>query len=273
MLSHRFLTGFANKKRSRPPKRKSTVVFETLESRLAMASVSNADSSVVLIDAALMNDIPRQELAGGRVIAIDSSRDAIDQISTALAGLSQIDVVRVISHGGDGSLSFGDQRIDATALATRADEIAGWGRSLSAGADMLLYGCSIASTDDGSEFVRTLAGLTGADTAASSNPTGFSGDVTLEYQVGTRPRPRPSVTREPASPFARVSSGTPRQSTMYPWCSPADPRIGWLRQGPRTLPNPNCLSCRAAYANPAPRTWTKWSSPRTPRRGHPVTAA
>jgi choloylglycine hydrolase len=184
MLSHSFLSGFANKKRGRPAKRKSTVVFETLESRLAMTSVSNADSSVVLIDAALMDDIPRQELAAGRVIAIDSSRDAIDQISTALAGLSQIDVVRVISHGGDGSLSFGDQRIDATALATRADEIAGWGRSLSAGADMLLYGCSIASTGDGSEFVRTLAGLTGADTAASSNPTGFSGDVTLEFQVG-----------------------------------------------------------------------------------------
>jgi choloylglycine hydrolase len=184
MLSHSFLSGFANKKRGRPAKRKSTVVFETLESRLAMTSVSNADSSVVLIDAALMDDIPRQELAAGRVIAIDSSRDAIDQISTALAGLSQIDVVRVISHGGDGSLSFGDQRIDATTLATRADEIAGWGRSLSAGADMLLYGCSIASTGDGSEFVRTLAGLTGADTAASSNPTGFSGDVTLEFQVG-----------------------------------------------------------------------------------------
>jgi len=184
MLSHSFLSGFANKKRGRPAKRKSTAVFETLESRLAMASVSNADSSVVLIDAALMDDIPRQELAAGRVIAIDSSRDAIDQISTALAGLSQIDVVRVISHGGDGSLSFGDQRIDATALATRADEIASWGRSLSAGADMLLYGCSIASTGDGSEFVRTLAGLTGADTAASSNPTGFSGDVTLEFQVG-----------------------------------------------------------------------------------------
>jgi len=184
MLSHSFLSGFANKKRGRPAKRKSTVVFETLESRLAMAGVSYAESSVVLIDAALMDDIPRQELAGGRVIAIDSSRDAIDQISTALAGLSQIDVVRVISHGGDGSLSFGDQRIDATALATRADEIAGWGRSLSAGADMLLYGCSIASTGDGSEFVRTLAGLTGADTAASSNPTGFSGDVTLEFQVG-----------------------------------------------------------------------------------------
>ena len=184
MLSHSFLTGFANKKRGRPAKRKSTVVFETLEPRLALAGVSNADSSVVLVDAALLADIPAEELASSRVIAIDSRRDAVDQISTALATLSEIDVVRVISHGGDGSLSFGDQRIDATTLATRADEIAGWGRALSAGGDMLLYGCSVASTGDGSQFVRTLAGLTGADTAASSNPTGFTGDVTLEFQVG-----------------------------------------------------------------------------------------
>jgi choloylglycine hydrolase len=165
-------------------KKKRAVVFESLEPRLAMAGVPNADSSVVLIDAALMDDIPRQELAGGRVIAIDSSRDAIDQISTGLAGLSEINVVRVISHGSDGSLWFGDQRIDATTLATRADEIAGWGRALSAGADMLLYGCSVASTGEGSQFVRTLAGLTGADTAANGNRTGFTGDVTLEFQVG-----------------------------------------------------------------------------------------
>jgi hypothetical protein len=99
MLSQRFFSGFTGKKHSRPAKKKTTVVFETLEPRLAMAGVSNADSSVVLIDAALMVDIPWQELAGSRVIAIDSRRDAIDQISTALAGLSEIDVVRVISYG------------------------------------------------------------------------------------------------------------------------------------------------------------------------------
>jgi choloylglycine hydrolase len=184
MLPQRFFRLFAVKERGRPVKKKRAVVFESLEPRLAMAGVPNADSSVVLIDAALMDDIPRQELAGGRVIAIDSSRDAIDQISTGLAGLSEINVVRVISHGSDGSLWFGDQRIDATTLATRADEIAGWGRALSAGADMLLYGCSVASTGEGSQFVRTLAGLTGADTAANGNRTGFTGDVTLEFQVG-----------------------------------------------------------------------------------------
>ena len=184
MLSQRFFGLFAAKERGRPAKKKTTLVCETLERRLALASVSNADPSVVLIDAALMVDIPQQELAGSRVIAIDSRRDAIDQISTALAGLSDIDVLRVISHGSDGSLWFGDQRIDATTLATRADEIAGWGRALSADADMLLYGCSVASAGDGSQFVRTLAGLTGADTAANSNDTGLTGDVTLDFQVG-----------------------------------------------------------------------------------------
>jgi choloylglycine hydrolase len=184
MLSQSLFRLFAAQERCRPAKKKTTLVCETLEPRLALASVSNADASVVLIDAALMNDIPQQELASGRVIAIDSRRDAIGQISTALAGLSEVNVVRVISHGSDGSLWFGDQRIDATTLATRADEIAGWGRSLSAGADMLLYGCSVASAGDGGHFVQTLAGLTGADTAANSNPTGSSGDVTLDFQVG-----------------------------------------------------------------------------------------
>ena len=175
---------FADQSRGRPAKKKTTLVCETLEPRLALASVSNADPTVVLIDAALMVDIPREELAGSRVIAIDRGRDVIDQISTALAGLSEIEAIRVISHGSDGSLSFGDQRIDATTLTTRADEIAGWGRALAAGGDMLLYGCSVATTGDGIQFVRRLAGLTGVDTAASSNDTGFTGDVSLEFQVG-----------------------------------------------------------------------------------------
>ena len=186
MLSPRFFFGVVERvTRGRPAKKKRrTVGFENLERRLALASVSNADASVVLIDAALMDDIPRQELAGGRVITIDPSSDAVGQISTALAGLSEIEAVRVISHGSDGSLWFGEQRIDATTLAARADEIAGWGKALVAGADLLLYGCSVASTGDGGTFVRTLAGLTGADAAANSDTTGFTGDVTLDFQVG-----------------------------------------------------------------------------------------
>jgi hypothetical protein len=95
---------------------------------------------VVLIDAALVAAIPREELAGALVVAIDGSHDAIDAITNALAGLAEIDTLRLISHGSDGSLWFGGQRIDTATLNARATEVAGWGRSLSADADILLYG-------------------------------------------------------------------------------------------------------------------------------------
>lgn len=139
---------------------------------------------MVLIDAGLVAAVPAAELAGSLVVAIDPTRDAVTQISTALSGLTDIDVVRLISHGSDGSLWFGDQRIDTATLAARADEVAGWRHALSADGDILLYGCSVASTDAGRRFVRSLADLTAADVAASSNLTGVGGDETLEFRIG-----------------------------------------------------------------------------------------
>jgi VCBS repeat-containing protein len=160
--------------------------LEPLELRQLLAAAQNpaATAGVVIIDSALVASIPQEELSGSLLVAIDSSRDAIDQISTALAGLSNIDVVRVISHGSDGSLWFGDQRIDSATFATRAEDVAGWRQSLSADGDILLYGCSVASTDTGRRFVQSLAELTAADVAASSNRTGVGGDEMLEFHVG-----------------------------------------------------------------------------------------
>ena len=159
---------------------------ESLESRKLLAAAQDpaTPNGVVIIDSALIATVPQEELAGSHVVAIDSNRDVIDQISTALAALSHVDVVRVISHGSDGSLWFGDQRIDATTLATRADEVAGWRRSLSADGDILLYGCSVAITDAGQRFVQSLAELTATDVAASTNRTGVGGDETLEFRFG-----------------------------------------------------------------------------------------
>ena len=148
--------------------------LESLEPRHLLAAVQDSSTSrgVVLIDSALVAGVPQEELAGSLVVAIDGSRDVIGQISTALAGLTNLDTVRVISHGSDGSLWFGDRRIDAGTLAARATEVAGWRQSLSADGDILLYGCSVASTDLGRGFVQTLAGLTQADVAVSMAEVG-----------------------------------------------------------------------------------------------------
>ncbi|MEQ1710908.1 MAG: tandem-95 repeat protein, partial [Hyphomicrobium sp.] len=81
---------------------------------------------------------------------------------------------------GSDLLTEADLSAHATALATI-------GGALSATGDILLYGCNITSGDEGSGFVETLAGLTGADIAASNDDTGASalgGDWVLEAHSG-----------------------------------------------------------------------------------------
>jgi penicillin V acylase-like amidase (Ntn superfamily) len=139
---------------------------------------------VALIDATLIGEIPPNELKGSRIIAIDGDRDAIRQIHAALADLSEINVLRIISHGSEGTLWFGEQRIDAATLAIRSDEITGLGNAMADGADILIYGCEVASTDKGRQLIRNFASLTGADIAANTGLTGSTGDVSLDYQIG-----------------------------------------------------------------------------------------
>ena len=140
--------------------------------------------SVALVDSALLASIPREEFVGSRVIPIDGNGDVIAQITKALGTLTDIDVLRVISHGSDGKLWFGKQAFDATTLHAHSPQVAAWSESLSADAQILLYGCSVAGTNQGKLLVDRLASLTHANVAASTNPTGTGGDTVLEYGVG-----------------------------------------------------------------------------------------
>ena len=139
---------------------------------------------VVVIDSALAADIPKQEIANARVILVDGRRDVVDQISSGLSGFGRVDVLRVISHGEDGVLRFGGKTIDLATLDKRSGQIAKWKESLSADAQILIYGCRVAESDAGKTFVSKLAALAGASVAASTNPTGIGGDTFLEYKVG-----------------------------------------------------------------------------------------
>lgn len=143
--------------------------------------------SVILIDSSLVASIPKEELADSQIVSIDCDGDVIQQITTALAPLRAIDVLRVISHGSDGALWFGKQAFDAKTLHVHAPQVAGWRKSLSDDAQVLLYGCRVAETHRGQSFVHGLANLLQARVAASNNVTGMGGDPTLEFQVGAVP--------------------------------------------------------------------------------------
>ncbi|MCP4045604.1 MAG: DUF4347 domain-containing protein, partial [Gammaproteobacteria bacterium] len=72
-------------------------------------------------------------------------------------------------------------------LSQNAETISAWGNNLSNDADILIFGCDLASTDAGVQFVDAFAQMTGADISASDDQTGSSGlggDWYLEYAHG-----------------------------------------------------------------------------------------
>lgn len=139
--------------------------------------------------AALVDDLLRQE-SEDRVIEfhiIDSTRDGLTQVSETLSQYSNVSSVHIISHGQPGSLQLGNSQLDSEVLFRRAGEFAKWRWSLSEDADILIYGCDLASTASGREFVDGLAALCDCDVAASDDLTGHAslgGDWELEYRVG-----------------------------------------------------------------------------------------
>jgi hypothetical protein len=123
-------------------------------------------------------------LAGSTVITLDAGRDAIEQISQALATQRNVRVVRVISHGEPGAIVLAGQPITAADLKARSAEVKDWGEALAGGAEILLYGCAVASAPAGQQLANTLAQLTGAGVAASVDITGAGGNLMLAYTTG-----------------------------------------------------------------------------------------
>jgi hypothetical protein len=179
------------------------------------AHLADASDSMVVVSPDLAGQVPEQEFAGANVLVLDSSRDVINQITLELSRHPGIKSVRLISHGADGTLLLGNQQFDESVLLARSEDIAAWGQFLAPGADILLYGCSVASTSVGRHFVNSLSILTGADVAASTNTTGAGADTLLEYSTGNiETSPQASQTAWDASnvqlvilPNQRIGSG------------------------------------------------------------------
>ena len=154
----------------------------------ATASIDR-QQEIAFIDSAVKDS---QILADGvkpgvEVVMLDPSGDELAQMASALSGRTGIDAIHVLSHGSLGALQIGAHNLTAQALDSHADDLTSIKRSLNPGGDILLYGCNVARGDSGLEFIGKLAQATGADIAASNDPTGSSelgGDWILEVMNG-----------------------------------------------------------------------------------------
>ena len=125
---------------------------------------------------------------GSEWILLDPARDGVLQLQEILLNYQGLDSLHILSHGASGALYLGTTALTHENLSDYADALHSIGAALSPGGDLLLYGCAVAEGVSGTIFVERLAQATGADVAASTNPTGamdLGGDWVLERHSGT----------------------------------------------------------------------------------------
>lgn len=149
----------------------------------------SSQTEVVFVDASVPD---RQTLIdgvrdGAEVVLLSTDRPALIQMAEHLAGRADLDAIHVVSHGRTGALAFGAGTVDVETLQDHTGSLAVIGQALAADGDLLLYGCSVGADGSGAAFVEAMARATGADVAASDDPTGAAargGDWMLEHASG-----------------------------------------------------------------------------------------
>ncbi|MDV6029059.1 MAG: DUF4347 domain-containing protein [Phycisphaera sp. RhM] len=122
------------------------------------------------------------------IVRLSSDEDGITQITQSLGELSGVDAIHILSHGDGEGFQLGNTRLDQNSAVAHAGSIAQWQNALDADADLLIYGCDLASSNSGRELIEMLAAVCDCDVAASDDLTGhqsLGGDWDLEYAVGS----------------------------------------------------------------------------------------
>ncbi|NEO88412.1 MAG: CHAT domain-containing protein, partial [Spirulina sp. SIO3F2] len=141
-------------------------------------------------------DSPEQLLygaaAGTVAQIIEKDENGISVISKQLSVISEsvdnLESVAIVAEGNAGYFKLGNQWIESDTLSDHAAQLQAWGDALTESADLLLYSCFTALGETGQALIDSLASLTGADVAASTNATGsanYGGDWLLEASTGS----------------------------------------------------------------------------------------
>jgi len=121
-------------------------------------------------------------------IILLNEQDGIAQITAYLESQENIDAIHFFTHGEDGQIQLGDDHLSLSNIENFSSDLLLWNNALDENADILFYGCDVASTVDGLSLIQKIGTLTDADIAASDDLTGNSelgGDWQLEKTIGS----------------------------------------------------------------------------------------
>ena len=121
------------------------------------------------------------------VVLLSGTGDGVREMADALAGRDNLEAVHILSHGEAGRVLLGEAELSSATLEAHGEALRIISGALSTKGDLLFYGCNVAEGETGRAFIDELAVLTGADLAASDDPTGsakLGGNWVLEYRTG-----------------------------------------------------------------------------------------
>ncbi|MBU2090512.1 MAG: DUF4347 domain-containing protein, partial [Alphaproteobacteria bacterium] len=129
---------------------------------------------LLVVDGALSaaTDLIDGRLADFDVACLSSKETPLAQIAALVERMGPLSDLHILSHGEPGALHLAGAVVDAAALADAADALRRIAACLTPDAEVLLYGCSVASGAIGRDFVADLQDALGAPVAASEAPVG-----------------------------------------------------------------------------------------------------
>ncbi len=156
----------------------------------AVSAVAETPRTLVVVDAAVPDsDQLTADLAGAHVLRLTAREEPFAAIADAAERLGELDGIHIVSHGTDGAVFLGGRRVDTHALRGDAESLQRLGSSLRTDGGIAFYGCDLAGSATGEQFVDTFSRLSGAAVSASADSTGHAelgGDWELEYVAGGR---------------------------------------------------------------------------------------
>jgi hypothetical protein len=164
---------------------------QALFDALAVLDASAARKEILFLSSSVLE---YQQLLDGispdvEVHVLDPTRDGVIQMAEVLADRTGIDAIHLIGDGTQAEMHLGSSFLTQESISTRyAEQFQQIGRSLSADADLMIYGCDFGHGEAGQAAIQTLAALTGADVAASTDRTGHVSEFAnwhLEVSTGS----------------------------------------------------------------------------------------
>ena len=157
-------------------------------SNLELKSFSSVKTLVIIDQGVPEKHIFYKEVKPGiEIVEIFSNENGLSQLERILKKHNNLDSLHIISHAKDGVIQLGNSDVNKETLENRLQTLSVLDNSLKDGADILFYGCDLAKSKKGEEFLEFIARQANVDIAASNNLTGAveqGGDWNLEISKG-----------------------------------------------------------------------------------------